>query len=389
MEDNFKKILDKKYGMKKIEDILKRHKFYESGNQDKLLEIVSNNTTIFEEIINELLYESYQDEIKEICHELDIDSKSKVGELKKKILDKLNKHIENRNIENKIKFLSSSSAFHKEDLEDILKRHKFHKSGNKDKLVEKCARNDFLVKAAMIKWNRPQKNIEHIQEMCDTLGVDSRGKRNELLKKIEECVFKNETKKDIQNELTVISTNSSKYSLKSQNNFPHRKIFKSDVDGLTEIKERNENKLFDYEKHLQTLIEKNVDRIFPELEFIYSEFPVEELRIDSVCFNNQTNSFTIIEYKNIKHGGVIDQGMAYLDLLEHNKAEFILLYQTQKEKILKDVNWDAIKVIVISPEFTPHQLRASFRTNDPIELYQIRRFHDETLIVERIRNKKK
>ena len=386
MESNFKKILDRNYEMKFIEKILKRHKFPKSGNKDKLLEIILNNATIFEYFINKLLNESYQDKIKEICNELDIDSNSKVDELKKKILDKLNKTIKNKTIKNKIKFLDF--GFYAYNFEPILKRHKFPKSGNKDKLLEQVARNDFLVETAMTKWKNGI-DKDSIQGMCGILGIDSKGKRDELLQKIEDCVFKNEIKKDIQNELTVIPTNSSKYSLKLQNNSPHRKIFKSNMDELTEIKERNENKLFDYEKHLQKLIEKNIDKLFPELEFIYSEFSVEELRIDSVCFNNKTNSFTIIEYKNIKHGGVIDQGMAYLDVLEHNKEEFRSLYWNQKGKQLENVNWDATKVIVISPEFTPHQLRASFRTNDPIELHRIRRFEDETFTVDRIPNKKK
>jgi hypothetical protein len=387
MEDNCKKILlDKKYGLKKIKKILHYYKFDESGNEDKVLESVSNNPTIFELIIIELLKESGKNEVKKMCETLGMDSNSKVDELKKNISDKLNKNIKNKNIENKINFLSS---FDKPSLEKILERHGFTKSGNKDKLVEACARNDFIVKEAMATCKKPKKSMRYIEKICETLGIDSKGKRDELLQKIEDCVFKNEIKKDIQNELTVIPTNSSKYSLKLQNNSPHRKIFKSNMDELTEIKERNENKLFDYEKHLQKLIEKNMDKLFPELEFIYSEFSVEELRIDSVCFNNKTNSFTIIEYKNIKHGGVIDQGMAYLDVLEHNKAEFILLYRNQKGKLLENVNWDATKVIVMSPEFTPHQLRASFRTNDPIELHRIRRFEDETFTVDRIPNKKK
>jgi hypothetical protein len=210
MEDNCKKILlDKKYGLKKIERILKRHKFYESGNKDKLLESVSNNPTIFEMIIIELLKKSLQKQVNKMCETLGIDSNSNVDELKKKISDKLNKNIKNKNIKNKIDFLSS--AFDKHDLEIILKRHKFSKSGNKDKLVEKCARNDFIVKEAMTKWKKSKKNMGDIQDMCETLGMGWDGKKGELLQKIEDYVFKNEIKKDIQNELTVTNTNSSKY----------------------------------------------------------------------------------------------------------------------------------------------------------------------------------
>ena len=387
MEDNCKKILlDKKYGLKKIKKILKRHKFDESGNEDKVLESVSNNPTIFEMIIIELLKKSRQNDVKKMCETLGMDSSSKVDELKKKISEKLTKNIKNKNIKNKIHFLSS---FDKPRLEKILEQHRFKKSGNKDKLVEACARNDFIVKEAMTKLKNRKRNMRHIEKICETLGVDSKGTRGELLQKIEDCVFKNEIKKDIQNEFAVIPTNSSRSSLKSQNSFPNQKIFKSDADGLTEITEKNENKIFDYEKDLQNLIEENVSTIFPELEFISSEFPLRELRVDSVCFNNQTNSFTIIEYKNIKHGGVLDQALAYLDLLEKNKNDFVVLYEEQKDKRLKNPNWKEIKVIVISPEYTPHQLRASDRTRDPIEFYQIRRLHDKSLSVEPIGNRKK
>jgi hypothetical protein len=209
MEDNCKKILlDKKYGLKKIERILKRHKFYESGNKDKLLESVSNNPAIFEMIIIELLKKSLQKQVKNMCETLDIDSNSNVDELKKKISDKLNKNIKNKNIKNKIDFLSS--AFDKPDLERILKRHKFSKSGNKDKLLEACARNDFIIKEAMTKWKKSKNNMGDIQDMCETLGLGWKGKKGELLQKIENYVFKNEITKDFQNKLTLTNTNLSK-----------------------------------------------------------------------------------------------------------------------------------------------------------------------------------
>ena len=146
----------------------------------------------------------------------------------------------------------------------------------------------------------------------------------------------------------------------------------------------------DYEKMIQTLVEKNIETIFPELEFVFTEFPLDELRIDSVAFNKESNSFVILEYKNIKHGGVIDQGMAYLDLLEDKREAFVLLYNNEKEKSLKmdDVEWDESKVIIIAPEFTPHQLRSANRTKDPIELYQIGRFEDDVITLQKIQKSK-
>ena len=168
------------------------------------------------------------------------------------------------------------------------------------------------------------------------------------------------------------------------------KIFQTKEKGLTEIKEIGGKKAFDYEKMIQTLVEKNIEVIFPELEFVYTEFPLDGLRIDSVCFNKESNSFVIIEYKNIKHGGALDQGMAYLDLLEDKKEAFLLLYNTEKGKSLKmnNLRLDESKVIIIAPEFTTHQLRSANRTKDPIELYQISRFEDGMITLQKIQKSK-
>lgn len=164
------------------------------------------------------------------------------------------------------------------------------------------------------------------------------------------------------------------------------KIFQTKPKGLSEIKEIGGKKAFDYEKMIQTLVEKNLSIVFPELEFVYSEFPIGGLRIDSVAFNIESKSFAIIEYKNIKHGGVLDQGMAYLDLLEDKKEAFLLLYSDVKGKLFKmdEIEWEESKVIIIAPEFTVHQLRSANRTKDPIELYEICRFDDEIITLQRI-----
>lgn len=163
------------------------------------------------------------------------------------------------------------------------------------------------------------------------------------------------------------------------------KIFQTKSKGLAEIKELGGRKAFDYEKMIQNLVERNLNVIFPELEFVTTEYSLEGLRIDSVAFNTETNSFVIIEYKNLKHGGVLDQGLAYLDLLEARPDAFILLYNDVKGKLPpKEIEWEESKVIIIAPEFTPHQLRSANVTKHPIELYQISRFDDEIIALQRI-----
>jgi hypothetical protein len=47
---------------------------------------------------------------------------------------------------------------------------------------------------------------------------------------------------------------------------------------------------------MQKLTENNLDSIFG-LEFIATEFQLHNLRIDTLAFDNETNSFVIIEYK--------------------------------------------------------------------------------------------
>ena len=76
---------------------------------------------------------------------------------------------------------------------------------------------------------------------------------------------------------------------------------------------------FNNEKEMQNLTENNLEELF-DLRFVASEFQVDNLRIDTLAFNEKTKSFVIIEYKNVKNYSVIDQGYSYLSLLLNNKA---------------------------------------------------------------------
>ncbi|MDU0414201.1 hypothetical protein [Bacillus paralicheniformis] len=54
---------------------------------------------------------------------------------------------------------------------------------------------------------------------------------------------------------------------------------------------------FEKEKDIQHLCEKNLKQLLG-LKFIASEFRVAGFRIDTLAFDDQTQSFVIIEYKN-------------------------------------------------------------------------------------------
>jgi predicted transport protein len=145
---------------------------------------------------------------------------------------------------------------------------------------------------------------------------------------------------------------------------------------------RNENELihirenyFKLEKEMQTLTEKNLDKVFG-LTLVKTEFSLNNFRIDSLAFDDEINAFVIIEYKKDKNFSVIDQGYAYLSLMLNNKADFILEYnETQNNNLKKDdVDWSQSRVLFISPSFTRYQKESINFKDLPIELWEIKKF---------------
>ena len=148
-------------------------------------------------------------------------------------------------------------------------------------------------------------------------------------------------------------------------------------DGRLELIKENPFKL---EKEIQTLTEKNLKLIFG-LDFVKSEFSLNNFRIDTLAFDHDTSAFVIIEYKRDKNFSVIDQGYAYLSLMLNNKADFILEYNECKQLVLKrnDVDWSQSKVIFVSPSFTTYQREAINFKDLPIELWEVKRYDNETV----------
>lgn len=142
---------------------------------------------------------------------------------------------------------------------------------------------------------------------------------------------------------------------------------------------------FKYEKEIQNIIEKNLNTLL-HLDFIRTEFALNNFRIDTLAFDAENKSFVIIEYKRDKNFSVIDQGYAYLSLMLNNKADFILEFNESQQTTLKrnDVDWTQSKVIFVSPFFTNYQREAINFKDLPIELYEIKRFENETISFEQI-----
>jgi len=144
-------------------------------------------------------------------------------------------------------------------------------------------------------------------------------------------------------------------------------------------------KPFKLEKEIQDLTEDNL-KVILGLDFVKSEFALNNFRIDTLAFDKEANAFVIIEYKRDKNFSVIDQGYAYLSLMLNNKADFILEFNENLDKTLKrkDVDWSQSRVLFVSPAFTNYQREAINFKDLPIELWEVKRFENNTVSYEQI-----
>ena len=160
-------------------------------------------------------------------------------------------------------------------------------------------------------------------------------------------------------------------------------IFKLTLNKLNKIKQLS----FKLEREIQTLTEQNLQEVFG-LKLVKSEFALNNLRIDSLAYDEESNSFVIIEYKRDKNFSVIDQGYAYLSLMLNNKADFILEYNENCDKNLKrdDVDWSQSRVIFISPAFSKYQQQAINFKDLPIELWEISKYENDLIQYTRLKS---
>ncbi len=164
-------------------------------------------------------------------------------------------------------------------------------------------------------------------------------------------------------------------------------IFFSLVDNkLTRISEIP----FKLEQDLQRLVEQNMKIIFG-IDFVTTEFQLGNLRIDTLGYDKEYNAFVIIEYKKDKNFSVIDQGYAYLSSVLNNKADFILVYNESTGQSLKkdDIDWSQSRVIFVAPEFTTYQKQATDFKDLPIELWEVKKYVNETMSFSQIQSKEK
>lgn len=162
-------------------------------------------------------------------------------------------------------------------------------------------------------------------------------------------------------------------------------IFTEDKGVLKEVFQQP----FVLEAHVQRLVENNMKALF-NIDFVASEFMVKGLRVDSLGYDEESNSFVIIEYKRDKYSSVFDQGVAYLALMLNNKADFKAKYEEKTTKPLKkEIDWTQSRVILMAPFFTMHQRMATGFKDLAIELWEIKKYSNNTYLFNKIESEYK
>ena len=164
------------------------------------------------------------------------------------------------------------------------------------------------------------------------------------------------------------------------------KLFRLNKTNLHEV----EQIPFKLERDIQNLVEVNTESVF-NLKFIKSELTVDKYRIDTLCFDEENNSFVIVEYKKGNSYSVIDQGYTYLQLLLNNKSDFLLVLSQHFNRVLRmeDVDWSQSRIIFVSPSYNSYQKDSVNFKDLPFELWEIKRYSNDTVVLNQHRSNSK
>jgi len=159
-------------------------------------------------------------------------------------------------------------------------------------------------------------------------------------------------------------------------------LYTNQTGKLKEVKE----KPFKLEKDIQKVFEENLFAIMG-LVLVKSEFTIKNKRIDTLAYDPQACAFIIIEYKRDKNISVVDQGFTYLSLMLENKADFIVEYNESLRQNMKreDVDWSQTRVAFVSTNFTENQVQATNFKDIAIELWEVKQFENDTIIINPIK----
>jgi predicted transport protein len=138
------------------------------------------------------------------------------------------------------------------------------------------------------------------------------------------------------------------------------------------------------EKKLQALVESNLEIIF-NCKLIGSEYTTGALhagRIDTLAISEDDNP-VIIEYKKVESADLINQSLFYLAWLSDHHGDFELAVQKQLGMKSK-VDWSAIRVICIAPNYKKYDLHAVQMMGANIELWTYRLFKNDSIYFEEV-----
>jgi len=150
---------------------------------------------------------------------------------------------------------------------------------------------------------------------------------------------------------------------------------------------RVKSKKINLEKDIQVLTENNLETMFG-LTFVSTEFALQNFRIDTLAYDENSNSFVIIEYKRDRSFSIVDQGFSYLSLLLNNKDSFILEFarktNTDLDKI--KIDWSQSRVMFVAQNFTTYQQNAINFKDLPIELWEVEKFEEDLILYNKLKS---
>ena len=146
---------------------------------------------------------------------------------------------------------------------------------------------------------------------------------------------------------------------------------------------------FKLEKDLEEFINNNLTTL-TGLQLIEAYSRIDNYIFDALAYNQETNSFVIIEYKKVRCEHLVDQGFAYLGTMLNRKAEFVLKFNNKNNTnmSINNFDWSQSRVMFISPAFSNYQLDSSAYIKLPFDLYSIKRYEDNIILFEKIEDKR-
>ncbi|WP_028278920.1 DUF5655 domain-containing protein [Arthrobacter sp. H5] len=158
------------------------------------------------------------------------------------------------------------------------------------------------------------------------------------------------------------------------------KLFRVSSGGASELLSR----AVILEKHLQQLIERNMEAMFG-VRFLVSEQSTGKVhrgRIDSLGLD-ENNSPVIFEYKRSTNENVINQGLFYLDWLVDHRGDFEKIVAARfGQEAAAQVEWESPRLICVANDFTRYDEYAVRQIDRNVELVRYREFEGDLISIE-------